>query len=73
MSDRTPQELVAEQFMTHKGYGDIRPYDIDKLNDEPCWYFLYDLEDGATLELEVFWNGSEWETTVTGFSLPEAR
>ena len=63
-----PQELVAQQFMDHKGYSGIEPLDIEKVDGEPCWYFLYQLPEGR-LELEVYWNGQSWETTVTTFGL----
>jgi hypothetical protein len=68
MSSLKPHELVAHQFMKHKGYPDAEPYDIEKLDDQPCWYFIYRLPEGI-LELEVFWNGSDWETQVTTFTL----
>lgn len=70
MRDLKPHELVAQQFMAHKGYPHLRPSDIEKLDGQPCWYFLYDLPEG-TLELEVCWNPKkrEWDTTVTAFNL----
>lgn len=63
-----PQNVVARNFMERKGYRRIAPIDIEKLEDQPCWYYLYDLPEGR-LELEVFWNGEAWETTVTTFAL----
>lgn len=65
-----PHEQIARQFMQHKGYGDVEPYDIDKLDDVPCWYFLYRLPEG-TLELEVSWDecAGEWDTYVSTFTL----
>lgn len=68
----TPQEQVAADFMRRKGYKDAHPVDIEKLDGSPCWYFVYQLDEG-TLELEVFWNSrtQDWETTVTTFSLAE--
>ena len=63
-----PQEQVAAQFMEHKGYGDVVPTDVEKLEHETCWYFSYLLPEGR-LELEVYWNGREWETLVTSFEL----
>lgn len=62
----TPQARVAQQFMEHKGLGYVRPYDVDKLDGQPCWYFYYDLPEGD-LELEVFWDGEIWQTKVTSF------
>lgn len=65
----TPQGLAAQQFMDHKGLGRMAPYDFDKLDDQPCWYFYYDLDEGD-LELEVFWDELDgWEVTVTTFTL----
>ncbi len=66
----SPQEQVARQFMEHKGYPDIAHRDVEKLDGQPCWYFLYDLEEG-TLELEVSWDeaAQEWTSFVTAFSL----
>ena len=66
----TPQALVAQQFMRDKGYKRIEPCGVEQLDDQPCWYFLYQLPEGD-LELEVFWNAAtgEWETLVTCFSL----
>jgi hypothetical protein len=66
----TPQGRVAQQFMDHKGLGHLRPCDVDKLEDQPCWYFYYELPEGE-LELEVYWdhNDGTWETMVTTFTL----
>jgi hypothetical protein len=68
--DLAPQEQVAANFMARKGYRDIEPDDVEKLDDQPCWYFYYKLDEG-TLELEVFWNEKRyvWETMVTTFTL----
>lgn len=74
----SPEELVAAQFMAHKGYPGIEPYDIEEVeprrpDDEvTCWYFLYELPEGV-LELEVYWNGTEWETTVSTFTANQAK
>lgn len=68
MRELKPHEQVAHQFMAHKGYSYIEPSDIQKLDGQPCWYFLYQLPEGI-LELEVSWNGEEWITLVTTFQL----
>lgn len=60
-------ELAARWFMARKGYPGARPTSVDKLDDHPCWYFVYHL-DGDVLELEVEWTGSDWSTRVTTFS-----
>lgn len=65
-----PQDEVAHDFMVRKGYRSIAPYDVQKLDGQPCWYFLYDLPEGV-LELEVFYDEDkqDWETMVTTFKL----
>lgn len=68
MTVESPQGQVARNFMARKGYGNTEPIDVEKLDGSPCWYYLYHLPEGK-LELEVFWNGKEWETTVTTFHL----
>lgn len=65
-----PEMQVATDFMAHKGYPNIAPVDYDKLDNQPCWYFVYELPEG-TLELEVSWNGEEWDTRVTTFRLAQ--
>lgn len=66
--DLPPHEQVAQQFMERKGLGDIQPVDIEKLDDQYCWYFYYELPEGD-LELEVLWEGNQWHTTVSTFTL----
>jgi hypothetical protein len=67
VATEAPQDTVARLFMEHKGYR-VRPFEIDKLPDIPCWYYYYDLPDGR-LELEVFFDArkQDWITTVTSF------
>ena len=64
----SPQAQVAKQFMEHKGLGDVEPWDVDQVEGQHLYYFIYELPEGD-LELEVFWNGAEWVTTVTTFTL----
>lgn len=63
-----PQETAARVFMEHKGYPRARPFEVDKLEGQPCWYFYYDLPEGR-LELEVSWDErvQDWRLLVTGF------
>lgn len=68
MHELKPHEQVAHQFMSHKGYPHIQPSDVEKLEGQPCWYFLFQLPEG-TLELEVSWDGEVWSTLVTTFQL----
>jgi len=64
-----PQDEVASDFMRRKGYPDIKPYNVDKLEGQPCWYYLYDLPEG-TLELEVSYDRETgWNPYVTTFNL----
>lgn len=69
-ADLAPHEQVAQLFMEHKGYAGAVPRDIEKLDGWPCWYFTYQLNEGI-LELEVNWNGRDWETLVTTFTLAQ--
>lgn len=66
----TPQAQVARYYMISKGYRDIRPAEILKLDDLDCWYFYYELSEGD-LELEVFYDHDkvDWTATVTTFAL----
>lgn len=68
VTDIPPQEQVAALFMKHKGYSGLGPYHQEKLDGQPCWYFYYDLPEGI-LELEVSWDGAEWDAYVTTFTL----
>lgn len=70
MDEQTPQGLAAQQFMEHKGLGHLRPYDVEAVDDQPCWYFYYELPEGV-LELEVYWNGNAWETCVYTFNVAQ--
>jgi hypothetical protein len=54
--------------MERKGLGSLKPWDVDKLDDIPCWYFYDELPEGK-LELEVFWSPEDgWRTMVTTFN-----
>lgn len=66
MSDQ-PADRVAQDYMARKGFPSVEPRDVVKLDGRPCWYYVYDLSDGV-LELEVFWDGREWQMAVTAFS-----
>lgn len=61
-------ELIARHFMKHKGYSNVEPFEIEQLDDQPCWYFYYRLPQGV-LELEVAFSAAQddWEVRVTGF------
>jgi hypothetical protein len=68
----SPQDRVAALFMKRKGYGNVKPWRVTKLDKVPCWYYVYDLDEGR-LELEVSWDAvaREWETLVTTFSVAD--
>lgn len=65
----TPQAQVAQFFMCDTKGLDIRPHAVEKVDDQPCWYFYYDV-DGNELELEVFFDAKldDWTTVVTCIS-----
>jgi len=65
-----PQDRVAALFMTNKGYPGWPPVDVDRVPDIPCWYYRYLLPEGL-LEVEVYWDGAEWKTTVTAIQYPD--
>lgn len=65
---KTPQARIAQDFMARKGYKRIKPSAVEKLDDQSCWYFYYELPEGH-LELEVSYAGGEWNTLVTLFTL----
>ena len=58
ISDAVALEAVTK-YMNHKGY-DLQPIEVTRLEDQPCWYFLYDLDDGE-VEVEVIFEGGDWE------------
>lgn len=65
----SPEAQIAQHFMREtKGIRDAEPYDVDKLDDQPCWYFYYELPQGK-LELEVFYDAliDDWKVSVTAF------
>lgn len=59
---RTRQGKAAQAYMERKGYKDLRPHDVLKIEGVPCWYFYYRLPEGGLLELEVFWEDTETGT-----------
>ncbi|NUS01952.1 MAG: hypothetical protein HOV97_05245 [Nonomuraea sp.] len=64
----TPEAQIAQHYMRHTKGIDVIPHDVDKLDDQPCWYFYYALPQGE-LELEVFYDTpkDDWAVTVTAF------
>lgn len=63
---RTREAKAAQAFIRRKGYADVVPEDVIKIEGDLCWYFYYDLPDGY-LELEVAWENEAWQYTVTAF------
>lgn len=64
----TPQAQIAQHFMRETKGISISPHDVEKLDDQLCWYFYYTLPQGE-LELEVFYGEDvdDWFVTVTAF------
>lgn len=65
----TPQAQIAQHYMREtKGIKGAEPHDVDKIDDQLCWYFYYQLPQGE-LELEVFFSSDidDWIVTVTAF------
>ena len=65
---RTKEARAAQEFMTKKGYEEIRPLGVVSVQDDACWYFYYRLPEGV-LELEVTWepDGRRYDRRVTTF------
>lgn len=64
----TRQAKAAQEFMRHKGYGNVRPYMAEQVDQESCWYFYYHLPEGV-LELEVeLGEDGDWHWLVTAFT-----
>lgn len=55
----TPEEEAAAKYMAHKGYPNIVPTGVEKVEGTSCWYFTYELPEGR-LELEVEHDG-DWK------------
>lgn len=49
---RTKEAKAAQDFMLKKGYPEIRPLGVVRVESQPCWYYYYELPEGI-LELEV--------------------
>lgn len=49
---RTREAKAAQEYMTKKGYEEIRPLGVISVLDDDCAYFYYRLPEGI-LELEV--------------------
>lgn len=64
----SPQARIAQHFMRETKGIHVEPHEVDKLDDQPCWYFYYTLPQGE-LELEVSYDADEddWTVIVTAF------
>lgn len=70
----TPQARAAAEFMAYKGYPDIHPNQVDKVEGRPIWYFYYDLPHGILeLEVEQDRRTGEWSWSATAFTPHEER
>lgn len=65
---RTREAKAAQTYMCHKGYPDIRPTSVIRIEDDDCWYFYYLLPEGI-LELEVCSVDRQWTCKVTAFQM----
>ena len=65
---RTREAKAAQEFMSRKGYPQIRPVGVVGIPDDSCWYFYYRLPEGV-LELEVIGDpdGHRFTRKVTSF------
>lgn len=62
-----PQDQIAADFMTRKGYRNIQYRQVVRIEGLYCWYYDYDLPDGV-LELEVTWTPEDdWQAQVSVF------
>lgn len=50
---------AAREYLRDKGYSDIEPYSVVRIEGLSVWYFYYLLPEGR-LELEVEWSGGRW-------------
>lgn len=66
MSIEQQAESAAREFMRQKGYPDLAPDEVEKVEDMHVWYFYFSLPQGE-LELEVEWDGAEWSWGVMNF------
>lgn len=64
-----PENRCAAWFMQRKGLAGLEPVDVRQLDDQDCWYFIYELpNEGGLLELEVSWTPRRgWHTMVTTY------
>lgn len=63
ISEEAPEEQAARKYMAHKGYPDLDFKRIEEVDDELCWYFIYELPEGE-MELEVEFVDGEWRFTA---------
>ena len=63
---RTREAKAAQAYIRHKGFPDVTPQQVIRIEDDLCWYFYYVLPDGC-LELEVTWEDEQWKYAVTAF------
>lgn len=69
---RTRHAKTAQEFMSNKGYPDIRPVGVHPVLDDVCWYYYYELPEGL-LELEVLEDAGQYRRRVTAFVTDMAR
>lgn len=63
MTMTSPASEAAAKYMAHKGYPDLIPTNVEKVEDLTCWYYTYELPEGW-LELEVEFVDGDWKFTT---------
>lgn len=60
---------VAREFMAVRSYGDLAPFNVERVHEEFVWYIEYELAEGD-LTLEVTWDPDRgWAVSVWDFQL----
>jgi len=65
---RTRESKAAQEYMSKKGYEEIRPLGVASVEDDECFYYYYEVPEGI-LELEVAYDlpTQRYSRQVTAF------
>lgn len=63
MVKMSPADEAAAKYMAHKGYPDLIPTNVERVEGLACWYYTYELPEGE-LELEVEFVDGDWKFTT---------